>query len=245
MTKQIIELANDAQHATQESTTVSYAGRIPENTFGEALRCIDAGHAQIRRGLVVAFRASLADLMCSKSTKRLEVFWKHVSATAFATKIRKSIYIFSGGFVYKPSAKGTDRIFAQEKSVVEFDPKLGWLLKSNITREEWAVAVAAYSGIASFEYDSITVKTPEAKLTLDPLVKQLRRYRDKRHDLDMIQRQNFVKLWDLACELFPELSGLGLTSDGPGVVDGAVAQDGKSEATMPAKPTRKRNNKTA
>ena len=71
--------------------------RLSDHVFSEALRAIMEGRSQARRGVCLAFHASLADVMNSKSTRRLELFWKAVSGTELASKIRRAVYIFSGG----------------------------------------------------------------------------------------------------------------------------------------------------
>ena len=214
--------------------------RLSDHVFSEALRAIMEGRSQARRGVCLAFHASLADVMNSKSTRRLELFWKAVSGTELASKIRRAVYIFSGGCKYVHDAKGMSRIYAQEQSLLSFDSKLGWLYRNDVTQEQYAAALTLYNGIKTFDYDAVTVKTAPATLSLEPLLKSMRTMRDNRVDLSREQRERFTKLWDAACDIFPELAGMQLTRPTAATVAAPVAIDGETEAEMPAKPTRRR-----
>lgn len=219
---------------------------LTDESFESILVRITKTQGEKRKLVCQAFRASLADIMNSKSTARVNAFARVVSALPEWAKIKKAIFIFAGGFKYQSSAKAVERYYAENLSVVSFNAKeKSFYMRDGLTPESFAVALSQYHGIMAFDYDAVTVKAePRATLDLEPLIKALEKAKDNRHLLSAMDRKALVEIWDAACAALPhKLGGRELTVQD--IIPKAAAVDGKPTDIMPAKPVRKRteNNK--
>lgn len=219
---------------------------LTDESFESILLRITKTQGEKRKLVCQAFRASLADIMNSKSTARVNAFARVASALPEWAKIKKAIFIFAGGFKYQSSAKAVERYYAENLSVVSFNAKeKSFYMRDGLTPESFAVALSQYHGIMAFDYDAITVKAePRATLDLEPLIKALEKAKDNRHLLSAMDRKALVEIWDAACAALPhKLGGRELTVQD--IIPKAAAVDGKPTDIMPAKPVRKRteNNK--
>lgn len=219
---------------------------LTDESFESILVRITKTQGEKRKLICQAFRASLADIMNSKSTARVNAFARVASALPEWAKIKKAVFIFSGGFKYHSSAKAVERYYAENLSVVSFNAKeKSFYMRDGLTPESFAVALSQYHGIMAFDYDAVTVKAePRATLDLEPLIKALEKAKDNRHLLSAMDRKALVEIWDAACAALPhKLGGRELTAQD--IIPKAAAVDGKPTDTMPAKPVRKRaeNNK--
>lgn len=227
------------------STTMSNVV-LTDESFESILVRITKTQGEKRKLICQAFRASLADIMNSKSTARVNAFARVASALPEWAKIKKAVFIFSGGFKYHSSAKAVERYYDETLSVVSYNAKeKAFYMRDGLTPEAFAVATSQYHGIMAFDYDAVTVKAePRATLDLEPLIKALEKAKDNRHLLSAMDRKALVEIWDAACAALPhKLGGRELTAQD--IIPKAAAVDGKPTDTMPAKPVRKRaeNNK--
>lgn len=228
------------------SITMSNTTVLTDESFESILLRITKTQGEKRKLICQAFRASLADIMNSKRTARVNAFARVASALPEWAKIKKAVFIFSGGFKYHSSAKAVERYYAEDLSVVSFNAKeKSFYMRDGVTPESFAVALSQYHGIMAFDYDAVTVKAePRAALDLEPLIKALEKAKDNRHLLSAMDRKALVEIWDAACAALPhKLGGRELTAQD--IIPKAAAVDGKPTDTMPAKPVRKRaeNNK--
>lgn len=148
---------------------------LTDESFESILLRITKTQGEKRKLVCQAFRASLADIMNSKSTARVNAFARVASALPEWAKIKKAIFIFAGGFKYQSSAKAVERYYAENLSVVSFNAKeKSFYMRDGLTPESFAVALSQYHGIMAFDYDAVTVKAePRATLDLEPLIKAL------------------------------------------------------------------------
>lgn len=214
---------------------------LTDESFESILLRITKTQGEKRKLVCQAFRASLADIMNSKSTARVNAFARVASALPEWAKIKKAIFIFAGGFKYQSSAKAVERYYAENLSVVSFNAKeKSFYMRDGLTPESFAVALSQYHGIMAFDYDAVTVKAePRATLDLEPLIKALEKAKDNRHLLSAMDRKALVEIWDAACAALPhKLGGRELTAQD--ILPKAAAIDGKATDTVPAKPVRKR-----
>lgn len=227
--------------ARQRRTIMSTTAILTDESFESILVRITKTQGEKRKLICQAFRASLADIMNSKSTARVNAFARVASALPEWAKIKKAVFIFSGGFKYHSSAKAVERYYAENLSVVSFNAKeKSFYMRDGLTPESFAVALSQYHGIMAFDYDAVTVKAePRATLDLEPLIKALEKAKDNRHLLSAMDRKALVEIWDAACAALPhKLGGRELTAQD--IIPKAAAVDGKPTDTMPAKPVRKR-----
>lgn len=182
-----------------------------------------------RKLICQAFRASLADIMNSKSTQRVNAFVRVASALPEWAKIKKAIFIFAGGFKYHSSAKAVERYYDETLSVVSYNAKeKAFYMRDGLTPEAFAVATSQYHGIMAFDYDAVSVKAePRATMDLAPLLKALEKAKDNRHMLSAMDRKALVEIWDAACAALPhKLGGRELTAQD--ILPKAAAIDGKA-----------------
>lgn len=227
--------------ARQRRTIMSTPAILTDESFESILVRITKTQGEKRKLVCQAFRASLADIMNSKSTARVNAFARVASALPEWAKIKKAIFIFAGGFKYQSSAKAVERYYAENLSVVSFNAKeKSFYMRDGLTPESFAVALSQYHGIMAFDYDAVTVKAePRATLDLEPLIKALEKAKDNRHLLSAMDRKALVEIWDAACAALPhKLGGRELTVQD--IIPKAAAVDGKPTDIMPAKPVRKR-----
>lgn len=152
---------------------------LTDESFESILLRITKTQGEKRKLVCQAFRASLADIMNSKSTARVNAFARVASALPEWAKIKIAFFIFAGGFKYQSSAKAVERYYAENLSVVSFNAKeKSFYMRDGLTPESFAVALSQYHGIMAFDYDAVTVKAePRATLDLEPLIKALERQR--------------------------------------------------------------------
>lgn len=214
---------------------------LTDESFESILVRITKTQGEKRKLICQAFRASLADIMNSKSTQRVNAFVRVASALPEWAKIKKAIFIFAGGFKYHSSAKAVERYYDETLSVVSYNAKeKTFYMRDGLTPEAFAVATSQYHGIMAFDYDAVSVKAePRATMDLAPLLKALEKAKDNRHMLSAMDRKALVEIWDAACAALPhKLGGRELTAQD--ILPKAAAIDGKATDTVPAKPVRKR-----
>lgn len=220
---------------------------LTDESFESILVRITKTQGEKRKLVCQAFRASLADVMNSKSTARVNAFARVASALPEWAKIKKAVFVFAGGFKYHSSAKAVERYYDEALSVVTYNTKeKAFYMREALTPEVFAVALSQYHGIMAFDYDAVTVKAePRATLDLEPLLKALEKAKDNRHMLSAMDRKALVAIWDAACAALPhKLGGRELTAQD--ILPTAATVDGTPTDAMPAKPVRKRaenNNK--
>ena len=84
---------------------------LTDESFESILVRITKTQGEKRKLICQAFRAALADIMNSKSVSRVNAFPRVASALPEWTKIKKSIFIFAGGFKYHSSANAVERYY--------------------------------------------------------------------------------------------------------------------------------------
>ena len=214
---------------------------LTDESFESILVRITKTQGEKRKLVCQAFRASLADVMNSKSTARVNAFARVASALPEWAKIKKAVFVFAGGFKYHSSAKAVERYYDEALSVVTYNTKeKAFYMREALTPEVFAVALSQYHGIMAFDYDAVTVKAePRATLDLEPLLKALEKAKDNRHMLSAMDRKALVAIWDAACAALPhKLGGRELTAQD--ILPKAATVDGTPTDAMPAKPVRKR-----
>lgn len=215
---------------------------LSDESFESILIRISKLQGDKRKLICQAFRASINDVMNSKSVKRINAFTRVASTLPEWPRLRKSAFIFTGGFKYAQTAKAVERYYDESLSVIEYHGKeKAFYMREGLTAEKFAVALAAYHGVMAFDYDAVTVKAePRATLDLEPLLKALEKAKDQRHLLSAIDRKALVAIWDAACAALPhKLGGRELTAQD--VIPRAAAIDGAPVADLTAKPKRTRS----
>lgn len=165
--------------ARQRRTIMSTTAILTDESFESILVRITKTQGEKRKLICQAFRASLADIMNSKSTQKVNAFVRVASALPEWAKIKKAIFIFAGGFKYHSSAKAVERYYDETLSVVSYNAKeKAFYMRDGLTPEAFAVATSQYHGIMAFDYDAVSVKAePRATMDLAPLLKALERQR--------------------------------------------------------------------
>lgn len=215
--------------ARQRRTIMSTTAILTDESFESILVRITKTQGEKRKLICQAFRASLADIMNSKSTQRVNAFVRVASALPEWAKIKKAIFIFAGGFKYHSSAKAVERYYDETLSVVSYNAKeKAFYMRDGLTPEAFAVATSQYHGIMAFDYDAVSVKAePRAIMDLAPLLKALEKAKDNRHMLSAMDRKALVEIWDAACAALPhKLGGRELTAQD--ILPKAAAIDGKA-----------------